>query len=482
VFIVLDMAQGDRALLHLTPANLATIAARGVPVPTYERSRLILRIAHIGVGGFHRAHLAAYTHELAEDGADWGIRGLGVLPGDAAMAAALLPQHCLYSLVEKGADEPSTQIIGSLVEYRHTAGRPDDAIDVLADPDVAIVSLTVTEAGYVPGAGPDSTFDLLARALDRRRQSGAAAVTVLSCDNLPGNGTAARVALLAAADAVGGGLASWIEAQCSFPNSMVDRITPVTSEADRAALAERDGIVDRWPVVAEPFRQWVLEDAFVAGRPRWDDVGALFTDDVHGWELYKLRILNAGHSCLAYLCALAGITFVHEALAVPEVREFLSRLLYDEAVPALKPIPGHPRAEYAATVIGRFANPGVRDQISRLCIDGTAKFPTFLIPTIEHHLAVGGPVRHAALSLAGWARYLAVVPVDEQAPDASGELARDHAHRALDEPTRFLDLDAVFPTAVRDNVRFRSEFAGAARSLAKLGPVAAMGQCVEQEL
>ena len=270
--------------------------------------------------------------------------------------------------------------------------------------------MTITEAGYSPDVATDSTFDLLARALQRRRQAGGGGVTILSCDNLPGNGDAARRALLGAADSGAEGLTAWIESNCTFPNSMVDRITPVTTAEDRAALLARDGIVDRWPVVAEPFRQWVVQDDFVAGRPRWEDVGVLFTDDVHAWELYKLRILNAGHSCMAYLCALAGITFVDEAMATPEVHGFVSRLLYDEAVPALTAIPGYPRAEYAATVLKRFANPGVRDQIARLCIDGTAKFPTFLIPTIERNLETGGPVRHAALALAGWARYLATVP------------------------------------------------------------------------
>jgi mannitol 2-dehydrogenase len=467
-------AAPDRSLLNLSTATLDAIAARGVPVPTYRRDRLVPRIAHIGVGGFHRAHLAAYTHELAEDGSDWGIRGLGVLPGDAAMAAALVPQDTLYSLVELGDGEPTTAIIGSLVDYRHTSGRPDETVDLLAEPDVAIVSMTVTESGYASDIAPGSTFDLLARALERRRQTAVGPVTIVSCDNLPGNGDAARRTLLGAASAVASGLAEWVELHCSFPNSMVDRITPVTTEADRAALAERHGIVDRWPVVAEPFRQWVLEDAFVAARPSWERVGVLFTDDVHAWELYKLRILNAGHSCMAYLCALAGITFVHEAMALPEVHGFLFRLLSQEAVPALTAIPGHSREDYAATVLNRFANPGVRDQIARLCIDGTAKFPTFLVPTIVHHVEHGGPIRHAALALAGWARYLATTPVDQQAPDRSGELSRSYAREAIDRPERFLDLDAVFTSPLRESARFRAEFEAAAAALASAGPLAAM--------
>jgi mannitol 2-dehydrogenase len=465
---------GDRAPLELTAANLDAIAARGVPVPTYDRARLHPRVAHIGVGGFHRAHLAVYLHELAEGGGDWGIRGLGLLPGDADMAVALHAQNCLYSLLEKGAGEPTSAVIGSIVDYRHTAGRPDVTVELLADPTVAIVSMTITEAGYAPDATSDSTFDLLARALKRRRQTGGGGITILSCDNLPGNGDAARRALIGAASSGSDGLAEWIESTCTFPNSMVDRITPVTAAEDRAGLLARVGIVDRWPVVAEPFRQWVVQDDFAAGRPLWEDVGVLFTNDVHSWELYKLRILNAGHSCMAYLCALAGITFVDEAMATPEIHGFVSRLLYDESVPALTEIPGHPRVEYAATVLTRFANPGVRDQIARLCIDGTAKFPTFLIPTIERNLETGGPVRHAALALAGWARYLATVPVEQQSTDAYGDVSRGHARSALDDPVRFLALDAVFTPALRDSERFRNEFVVAAEALATTGPTAAM--------
>jgi mannitol 2-dehydrogenase len=465
---------GARTPLELSQANLEAIAGRGVPVPAYDRTRLVPRIAHIGVGGFHRSHLAVYTQELAQAGSDWGIRGLGLLPGDAGMAAALHHQDCLYSLIEKGPGMPTTAIVGSIVDYRHTAGRPDETVELLADPTLAIVSMTVTEAGYAADVAPDSTFDLLARALDQRRRNGSPPVTILSCDNLPGNGDAARNVLLAAADRVADGLKAWIDEHCTFPNSMVDRITPVTSDEDRAALLDREGIVDRWPVVAEPFRQWVLEDTFVAGRPAWEQVGALFTDDVRAWELYKLRVLNAGHSCMAYLCALAGISFVDEAIATPEVHGFVERLLDEEAVAALTPIPGYPPAEYASTVLGRFANPGVGDQIARLCIDGTAKFPTFLVPTIEYHLATGGPIHRAALALAGWARYLAIVPSDQQAPDASGERSRRLARDALHEPTRFLELDTVFTAALRDSERFQTAFVAAAGELAARGPLAAM--------
>src|SRR5207248_5353013 len=179
----------------------------------------------------------------------------------------------------------------------------------------------------------------------------------------------------------------FVRTACTFPNSMVDRITPQTTDADRSWLRDEVGIDDGWPVVCEPFRQWVVEDRFAAGRPRWEDVGVLFTDRVHDWELYKLRLLNASHSCMAYLMALAGVVYVDEAMAIPAVRRYLEELLSVEAIPTLTEIPGHPASDYAATVLGRYENTGVRDQIARLCIDGTAKFPSFLIPTVEAQLA-----------------------------------------------------------------------------------------------
>jgi mannitol 2-dehydrogenase len=255
---------------------------------------------------------------------------------------------------------------------------------------------------------------------------------------------------------------------------MVDRITPVTSDADRDWLRDQVGIEDAWPVVAEPFRQWVMEDAFAAEHPQFEDVGVLYTDRIEDWEQYKLRMLNAAHSSMAYLCALSGITFVHEGMAEPAVRTFLEDLLNREAIPTLAEIPGHPAGDYAASVLSRFANPGVRDQIARLCIDGSAKFPKFLIPTIERQLESGGPVERAATALAGWARYLAVVAQEDQAFDAVGEAARRHAIAALEDPVAFLDFGSVFPESVRTSSRFRSAFTDGYRRVAGEGAIAAM--------
>jgi mannitol 2-dehydrogenase len=251
---------------------------------------------------------------------------------------------------------------------------------------------------------------------------------------------------------------------------MVDRITPQTRDADRTWLRDEVGIEDRWPVVCEPFRQWVMEDSFAAGRPRWEDVGALFTAHLRDWELYKLRMLNASHSCMAYLMALAGVGYVDEAVAIPSVRRYLERFLAAEAIPTLREIPGHPAAEYAGTVLLRFANAGVRDQIARLCIDGTAKFPSFLIPTVEAQIERGGPVGCAALALAGWARYLATVPPESRAPDAHGDRAVALAQRSLAEPLTFLELDEVFTAPLRASERFRNAFTAAAADLERSGP------------
>jgi mannitol 2-dehydrogenase len=462
-------------LVGLGNGILEAIASRGIPVPTYERSRLLPRILHLGVGAFHRAHLALYAHELAEDGSNWGIRGLGLLPGDLLMRDALAPQDFLYTLVERGSDEPRLQVVGSIVDFVVAVDDPGTSAAQIADPGIEILSLTITESGYSLEAR-NATIEAIVDGLDARRAAGGAPLTILSCDNLPGNGTVARNAVLAVSGERSHDLAAWVDRACTFPSSMVDRITPQTADGDREWLRDTWGLDDAWPVVCEPFRQWVLEDHFAAGRPPFEDAGALFTEDVHSWELYKLRILNATHSCMAYLSALAGIVYVDEAVAVPPMRRFLERFVREEAIPTLTEIPGHPREAYAETVFQRFENTGVRDQIARLSIDGTAKFSKFVIPTVERQLELGGPVDCAALALAGWARYLATTAAEERAPDAGAEHAVPYAVRSLDDPVAFLGLAEVFPPSVRDDERFRDAFASAARSLETRGPIGAMEQ------
>jgi mannitol 2-dehydrogenase len=459
--------------LQLSTANLEGIAALGVGVPRYDRASLAPRILHVGVGGFHRAHMALYTHELAAAGGGWGIRGIGLLEADRRMADVLESQDHLYTLIERDSSGSRPRVVGSIVDYVLVAGDAAAFAAQIANPEVAILSLTITEGGYSLEK-PNATIEAIADGLESRRVAGGAPLTILSCDNLPGNGAVARAAISRVCSNRSDELARFVETACTFPNSMVDRITPQTTDADRTWLREEIGVDDAWPVVSEPFRQWVLEDSFAAGRPPYEDVGALFTDRVHDWELYKLRMLNATHSCMAYLMALEGVVYVDEAMGIPAVRQYLERLLTTEAIPTLTEIPGHPAFEYGRTVLGRFENTGVRDQIARLCIDGTAKFPSFLIPTAERQLELGGPVECAALALAAWARYLATVPAGERAYDPSGERAAAFAVRSLDDPTAFLDFDLVFTPRLRDSERFRAAFAVAAEALAAHGALGAL--------
>jgi mannitol 2-dehydrogenase len=460
--------------------TLGRIGAEGIPVPRYERAALVPRILHLGVGGFHRAHLALYAHELAEAGGDWGIRGLGRLEGDLRMERALASQEYLYTLIERDSDGSRPQVVGSIVGYALAVDDAHAFAQRVADPVVEILSMTITEGGYGLER-PNPTIEAIADGLDARRLAGGQPLTVLSCDNLPGNGRVAQAAVMEVCAGRDAGLGRYVETACTFPNSMVDRITPQTTDADRAWLRDTVGIDDGWPVVAEPFRQWVVEDRFAAGRPRFEDVGVLLADNVHEWEIYKLRMLNATHSCMAYLMALHGVVYVDEAMAIPVVRRYLERFLAAEAIPTLAEIPGHPAAEYGRTVLARYGNTGVRDQIARLCIDGTAKFPTFLIPTIEGQIERDGPLECAALALAGWARYLATVPSAERAYDASADRSVAFAARALSEPVAFLELDDVFTPRLRGSARFRDAFVNAANSLAALGPLGAIEEVLATE-
>jgi mannitol 2-dehydrogenase len=455
--------------------TLPEIAARGVATPSYERRSLTPAILHVGVGGFHRAHMAVYTDDVAAAGGRWGIRGVGLLDSDRRMADTLSAQDHLYTVIKRDTSGARPRVVGSIVDYAFLAGHDDNFARQIANDQVEILSLTITESGYSL-ANPNPTIEAIVSALDARRRARGRPLTVLSCDNLPGNGDVARQAIMTVARGRSEELARYVETACSFPNSMVDRITPQTKDEDRAWLLDEFGIDDGWPVVCESFRQWVVEDRFALGRPDWQDAGVLFTDRVHDWERYKLRMLNASHSCMAYLMALAGVVYVDEAVAIPVVRRYLEQFLELEAIPTLTEIPGSPASTYAATTLERFGNTGIRDQIARLCIDGTAKFPNFLIPTVEAQLKREGPISRAALALAAWSRYLATVPADERAPDSLGQRASELASSSIDAPVGFLELAEVFTPALRESKRFRDEFSAASRALAERGPIDAIEQ------
>ncbi len=409
----------------LTTENLDSLS---IPTPSYDRSAVRVGMVHFGVGGFHRAHQAMYTDRLMEAGQalDWGICGIGVLPSDAKMKQVMAEQDCLYTLVLKGADgswEP--RVIGSIVEYLFA---PDDAervMEKLADPATRIVSLTVTEGGYnlhpvtgefnadnpavqadlVPGAVPATTFGLITEALVRRRERGLTPFTVMSCDNIQGNGHVAAKMFTAFATLRDAELGGWVQQNVPFPNSMVDRITPVTTDADRAELERRFGVRDGWPVVCEPFTQWVLEDNFADGRPPWPDAGVQVVADVEPYELMKLRLLNASHQALCYFGYLAGYRLVHEVCQDQLFATFLLRYMADEATPTLSPVPGIDLVAYQHELIERFSNGNVRDTVARLCAESSDRIPKWLLPVIRENLAAGRDVTLSAAVVASWARY-----------------------------------------------------------------------------
>jgi len=397
-------------------------------IPQYDRRGITPGVVHIGVGGFHRAHEAVYLDDLMAHGLgqEWGICGVGLRPADKAMQDALVPQDCLYTVVTRSAEGDAARVVGSLVRYLFAPEETQAVLAALAAPQTRIVSLTITEGGYnfnqATGefqadhpdiqhdlqrpAQPVSVFGYLAEALDRRRRAGYAPFTVLSCDNVPQNGDMARKTLLAFAALRDPALHDWIAASVAFPNSMVDRITPQTTDADREMVRDEFGINDAWPVVCEPFRQWIIEDAFSNGRPPLERVGAQFTSDVHPYEMMKLRLLNAGHSAIGYLGWLAGYPYIHEIMADDLFREYLRRLMGQEVTPLLAPVPGINLAEYQATLLTRFANPTIKDQTARICLDGSSKVPKFVLPSLHEALAAGRPATLLTLALAGWLRYL----------------------------------------------------------------------------
>jgi len=451
----------------LNTDTLASFADR-VAVPTYRRDDLRPAVVHLGVGGFHRAHQALYLDDLAQRGIsmEWGERGVGLLPGDRRMAEALVPQDYMYTLVERSADRDTARIVGSLRGYLFAQANPQAVLDVLVDPTTRIVTLTITEGGYLvddttgvfdaenPAVREDTdlnvprtAFGYLCSALARRRTAGTSPFTVLSCDNLQGNGKVARTAVVSFAALRDAPLAAWIDANVAFPNAMVDRITPQTTDDDRALVADAFGIVDAWPVMTEPFRQWVIEDAFTLGRPPLEEVGVQIVPDVQPYETMKLRLLNASHQALAYLGYLAGHRYVHEAAADPALRRLIQRMMDEEVTPLLPPVPGVDLDAYKRSLVERFQNPKIRDTLARLAFAGSDRMPKFLLPSLAEALAQGRPRRLLTLATAGWLRYLR--GVDEQGneiilqDDRADELRR-LASEGMSDPRPLLNVRRVF--------------------------------------
>ena len=387
--------------VKLSAAALARLPA-GVAAPKYRRSDLRAGIVHIGVGNFHRAHQAVYLDDLFNAGRDhdWAIVGAGVRDPDVTIREKLKEQDWLTTVVEQEADTTNIRVTGSMIDFVRSPTISAAFLDAISEPSIRIVSLTVTEGGYYispatqhfdpahpdivydaqHAEAPKTAFGLIAAGLKRRRAAGTAPFTVMSCDNIPGNGHVTENAVAGLAELADPELARWIRANVAFPNSMVDRITPATTDRERAILRDKCGLEDNWPVFCEEFRQWVVEDKFPAGRPALETVGVTFTSDVSPYELMKIRILNGGHAAIAYPAGLLDIHFVHEAMADEQIRAFLEKLTKSEIQPVVPPPPNTSLDDYRELIARRFANPKIGDTIQRLCFDGSNRQPKFILP------------------------------------------------------------------------------------------------------
>jgi mannitol 2-dehydrogenase len=488
---------------RLTQASLGEIAdsararlpeGSSFSVPEYERSGLTPGIVHFGVGGFHRAHQARYLDELLSRGEarDFAICGMGVLPGDERMRDALAAQDHLYTLIARFPDgHEDIRVIGSIVDYVWAPEDPEAAVEYLARESVRIVSLTVTEGGYNVNQvtheydltdddvaadlkdpeRPRTVFGLVVQALRLRRERGIAPFTIRSCDNIQANGEIARGVFTAHARALDPELAEWIGEHVSFPNSMVDRITPATTDEDRAYVREALGYEDAWPVVTEDFIQWVMEDEFVDGRPPYEDVGVQLVDDVGPYEKLKLRMLNSSHQGLCYFAHLAGYHRVDEAVSDERIADFLLAYMRREAMPTLDPLEGIDVEEYAETLIRRFTNQYVKDTVPRLCAESSDRIPKWLVPVIRDNLREGGEVRLSAAIVASWARY--AEGTDERGEpieivDHLQDRVRAAAARQGEDELAFLRDEDLFGD-LAEQPRFTEAYVEALRSLHEVG-------------
>ncbi|MDW7694519.1 mannitol dehydrogenase family protein [Flammeovirgaceae bacterium SG7u.111] len=464
-----------KTTISLNQESLSTMPP-SIKTPSYDRNKVTTSIVHIGVGNFHRSHEAYFTNELMERYGvlDCGICGVGLLDYDRRIYNILKDQDGLYTLITKELDGSlSAKVIGSIVEYIFAPENPIAVIEKMANPDIKIISLTITEGGYNLNEGtgefdfsnpvvvedmknpmsPKTVFGYLAQAMKLRMQRGIEGCTIQSCDNIQGNGNIAKKSLMNYVEKAEPELLPWIEKNVTFPNAMVDRITPVTVAEDIVKLQEEFHINDQWPVVCEPFIQWVVEDKFANGRPAWEKVGVQFVDNVVPYENMKLRLLNAGHSVLGMLGALHGYTTIDEAARDNDFHDFLRAFMDEEASPTLGNLGGLDLEKYKDSLIERFQNVYIKDLIARICLESSAKIPIFLLPTIKAQLQNSGNFERAAFVVAAWCKYND--GIDENGnkytiEDAmSNELIRTAALSHQD-PIRFLEIEPVFGDLVNN--------------------------------
>ena len=486
------------------PLSQQTLAALGqdVGVPAYDRRRLRPGVLHIGLGNFHRSHMATYLDRLFTRGEalDWAVIGAGVMPADVRMRRRLHRQDWLSTVVDLHPEGSSARVVGAMVDFVPVASAA--IVRALVDPGVRIVSLTITEGGYFldPATGrfdaahpriladaadprrPGTLFGMLVKALAERRARGLGPFTVLSCDNLPGNGQVTRSVVVGLAERVDRDLATWIRREVSFPNAMVDCITPRTTARERELVSCRFGIEDAAPVVCEPFRQWVVEDRFCAGRPPLERVGVEFVDEVSGHETMKLRLLNAGHASIAYVAALLGYRQGDAAMGDPDIHDWLGALQEREILPVLRPVEGLDYRAYRTRIVERLCNPEIGDTISRLCANGSSRQPKFILPALRDALGRGLPVAGLALELALWCHYCRVADDTPGMPPLADPLSsrlRAGAREADRAPRAFLGIREVFHD-LAESPGLRRAFADWLAVIEARGPRAAIRRYIDQ--
>ncbi|KAF9890597.1 hypothetical protein FE257_005728 [Aspergillus nanangensis] len=492
--------------LKLSNENLPQIATTCelVKIPTYPRGSAVKEgIVHIGVGGFHRAHMAVYINQLMQKHNinDYGICGVGLQPADSQMRDALESQNHLYTVIERSAVGSAVSVIGSINSYLFAPDDPEAVIAKMAHPDTHIVSLSITESGYYYNKNthelqvdhpdiqsdlanekiPRTTFGFLYAALERRYKQGLRPFTVISCDNIQKNGSIARLVLESLAYLRNPNVAKWISEQGSFPNTMVDRITPQTSAADRKDLADNFGIEDAWPVVTEPFKQWVIEDQFSEGRPPFEKVGIQIVDihTVEQFEKHKLRLLNASHSAIGYPGQLAGFLYVHEVMENAFFRRFIWQMVQGEVKPLLSEIPSSDVGidEYCSILIDRFSNPTIMDQLSRVCLNASGKIPQFIIPSISEAIRVGGPLRRLCFVLAAWFRYIDGIDDHGRTFDVDDPMCAEL--QAATSPDGLLGIKTLFGDDLRSEGRFLQEITTAMQDIGQVGVMRALPKYID---
>ena len=469
-------------MVHLSDAALSDVSA-DVKKPLYDRARLTPGIVHIGLGNFHRAHQAWYLHRLMQQGEalDWAIIGAGVRAPDEAQRKRLAAQDYLTTLIELDPKGRSAEIIGSMIGFVPIEEHNGALIAQMADPSIRIVALTVTEGGYYidpvtkgfdathpdiqhDAAHPDTprtAFGAMIAALKRRRAAGTGPFTGQSCDNLQGNGAILRQTVVSLARLSDPDLANWIDAECTFPNAMVDCIVPATGP-DELELAKTFGIDDAAPVTHENFRQWVIEDNFCAGRPDWDKAGATFTNDVHAFEAMKIRILNGGHQLLSNAGEILSVDFIADCMAHPLIKAYFRKTALTEIAPQVSDVPGMTPKRYVDLIDARFSNPQIIDTVRRVAFDGASRHTGFILPTVRDALAQGTPIDGLALSQALWARMCAGSRADGskiEPNDPIWDQLTTAANEAKSNPIAWLnqsDLDGD----LAQSAPFRDSFVG----------------------